>query len=647
MPASPSPPARTSPRRGWVLGLALALHLVSGGWLLSSKGVGQYFYDERFTLENVRRVALQGHPIPDWYFWYAPLSYLPQATAMLAVDRLADAAGSARLATLQPTGEPTRLGIRLARSFGIVFGALTLIALHRAVRRLWDDRGADFAVVALAASPWFTRGNAEFKPDALLVLFCVTLFVPLLRYVLDGDARGRRVAAIVAGAAAAAKLNGVLAVVPLGLACWREPTWPRRIRVTLETAAITVVSFLVLNPFPGGALHYLRRVDQQWTVREEDLGFLAMLATMLGKLFKSTYLGPLFGVAAVAGLLLALASLRAGTNAPERRAGRTLFLLYPAVYLIFLCASTRYPKENNLLPALPFAAALAGVALARLATGAERAAPFLARALLPAAALLGAATLARYVVIETTGQYVDAQVVELRRTLGGGAGRVVAWWGGERAAHELANSGWGGRPPLILPLDAALVGDSERLARIDCVGGYGEPPEELARPLAGRFELRRYGGGLRGSRLVQRTPTPWHGCRPWRRSGEPLRLDFARGDDGWYVATVPAVLPPYDAFTLGGRLRGQDEPLEIEIAGRPFAAPPPAGSARQRWLLVGSERATDRIAGAELRVRSRSKVVPSLELQFWSGPDSTPSAPSDPGSAAEDATAAEEAGQSR
>jgi hypothetical protein len=647
MPASPSPPARISPRRSWALALAIALHLVSGGWLLSSKGVGQYFYDERFTLENVRRVALQGHPIPDWYFWYAPLSYLPQATAMLAVDRFADAAGSARLATLQPTGEPTRLGIRLARSFGIVFGALTLLALHRAVRRLWDDRGADFAVVALAASPWFARGNAEFKPDALLVLLCVTLFVPLLRYVLDGEARGRRVAAIVAGAAAAAKLNGVLAVVPLGLACWREPTWPRRIRVTLETAAITVVCFLLLNPFPGRALYYLRRVDQQWSVREENLGFLAMLATMLGKLFKSTYLGPLFGIAAVAGLLLSLASLRFGASAPERRAGRALFLLYPAVYLIFLCASTRYPKENNLLPSLPFAAALAGVGLAWVAARAERAAPRLALALLPLVALIGTATLGRFVVVETTAQHVDAQVVELRRTLGGGAGRVVAWWGDERAAHELVNSGWNGPPPLVLPLDAALVGDSERLARIDCVGGYGAPPEDLARPLAGRFELRRYGGGLFGSRLFQRTAPPWHGCRPWQRLGQPIRLEFARGDDGWYVATVPAVLPPYDAFTLGGRLRGQDEPLEVEIARRPFAAARPAGSARQRWLLVSSERATDRIAGAELRVRSRSKVVPILELQFWSGPDSTPSAPSTPGSAAENAAAAEEVGQSR
>jgi 4-amino-4-deoxy-L-arabinose transferase-like glycosyltransferase len=628
MPAPSTDSSRSSPlRRRWALGLALALHLLSGGWLLSSRGIGQYFYDERFTLENVRRIALQGHPVPTSYFWYAPLSYVPQASALLAIDRLGRALGTERLATLQPQGVPTRLGIRIARAFGILFGCLTLVALHALVRRLWDAPSADFAVVALGASPWFTRGNAEFKPDALLVLLSVAVFVPLLRYMLDGAAGGRRLAAVVAGAAAAAKLNGVFAVVPLGIACWLEPTWRRRLTVTLETAAIAVASFLILNPWPRSALYYLGRVESQWAVRQQDLDFLGMLATMLGKLFKVTYLGPLFGVAAAAGLLLALAGLRTGAGEPRRRLARALWLVYPTVYLVFLCASTRYPKENNLLPALPFAASLAGVALAALAAYGMRHAPRLARALLPAAALLGTVTLARFVILETTAQHADVQVRQVRRELGGsGYGRIVAWWGGDDAMREFARSGWSGPPPLLVPLDLGLTRDTTRVERLDCVGGHGSPGETLEGALAARFPLRRYGEGPLGSRLFQRTARPWHGCRPWQRVGGPVDLVFERLDEEWYAASIPAALPPFDAFTLNGRVRIEPHPVEIEIADRPFPARA-IGSARQRWLLLGSERSIVPIAGASLRVRSRFAMPPNLEILLWARPGDGPADP--------------------
>ncbi len=633
MPIENTPPAlvpapqqartrRLAARCTWALLLALALHAVTGVWLIASKEIGDYFYDERFTLENVRRVYLEGNPIPTSYYWYAPLSYVPQAATLLAIDRLGKALGSNRFQVFEPTGLPTRLGIGIARGFGILFGCLSLVALHSICRRLWNTRSADFAVIALASSPWFTRGNAEFKPDALLLLLTVALFMPLERFVSGGRERNLWLAAVLAGAAGAAKLNGLLGAVPVGIACLAAGRWPRRLRLAVEAAAIAGISFLLLNPWPRAAQYYLNRVEKQWSVRSQDLDFAQMLGTMTAKLLQSNFLGPLFGLAALLGLVVALLRTRGGTSDSRSRIALALWLAYPTFYLVSMSASTRYPKENLLLQVLPFAASLAGLGLGTCTTWLGQRQPRAAGVLALGIAVFASATILQFTAGEVTPQLADRQVSELTTALEGGYSRVVGWWGDEEGAARFASSGWGGPPPTILELDDALLNDPQRLERLDCVAGYGGLPEAVEQGLSRHFSLRRLAARNPIAGFFQSTNVPWDGCRPWLRSGEPVALELVERTDGWLEAQLPQALPAHDAFTVSGRVRLSGGPSEIFVVDERIAL---LGitTGKRGWLPIGSERVARRISGATVRLRAAAREKPELELLLWKSPRAT------------------------
>ncbi len=603
----------------WALALALALHVVTGGWLIAAKGIGDYFYDERFTLENVRRIYLDGSPIPSSYFWYAPLSYAPQAATLLAIDRVGRTLGSDRFQVFEPTGRPTRLGIRIARAFGILFGCLSLVVLHAFCRRLWNERSADFAAIVLASSPWFTRGNAEFKPDALLLLLTVSLFLPLERFVTSGRERALLLAALLVGAAGAAKLNGVLGAVPVGIACLAAARWPRRLRLALEAATLTGISLLLLNPWPSEALYYLGRVEQQWAQRSQDLNFLEMLGTMTTKLFLPPFLGPLFGSAALFGLVLALRRARSEAFDSRSRLTLLLWLAFPTVYLVAVSASTRYPKENLLLQVLPFAASFAGHGLGTCAAWIGQRSKRAAYLLALGVAVFGSATITLYTAGQVTPQLAESQARELRTALGGGYSRIIGWSGGEQEAARFASSGWGGPPPTIIELDDALLGDPQRLARLDCVAGYGGLSEALELRLSRQFQLRRHAPQNMVSSFVQSTDPPWDGCLPWLRSGEPVALEFAERPDGWLETQLPQELPAHDAFTVNGRVRISEGSAELIVAEERVALLP-ISAARRDWQHVGTERLARHLSGATVRLRAPSGITPELELVLWQSP---------------------------
>lgn len=618
-PALRAPGAARSGLRS-ALAIALALHVASAGWLALSKGIDRSFHDERFMLENVRRIYLQEHPVPTTYYWYAPLSYLPQTLLLLGVDRLERSTGWKRLAMFETSGALTDAGIRMARLCGVLFGCLALGALHLLCRRLWDAESADFAVLVLAASPWFARGQAGFKPDALLCLLTVAAFLPLLQFVREERALWLRLAALLAGAAIATKLNGALLALPVGLAALTAPTWARRLRFAAEAAIVTTGTALLLNPWPGAALHYLRRVDRQYDLRSDDLNFFEMFWTLLARLLRPGFLGPLFAVAAIAGLAVALRRLRSSSPRPVAAWSVGLWLGFPLLYLTFLSASTRYPKENHLLLVLPMAASCAGVGLAALAAAISRRSAAASRLVLPGVALAGALILSRYVAGESIGSPAERQLGAIRAELGSGYGRVVGWRSGVSADRdEGAEPRWGRRPPARIALDEALASDAERLARLDCVAGTGTLPPELERQLATRFPLRSVRHESRYLDFAPAEESRFYGCRAWSPAGSAVPLDFEDRGAGWFEARLPATLPPHDAVTAGGRCRAPLRPVEIEIAGRrlPLLA---LSNLDRGWFPVGTERARLAANGESVRIFAADGAPPELELLLWAAP---------------------------
>ena len=335
------------------------------------------FYDERYSLENLRAVLAPApgvsgldrlRPVNGWY---PSLSHLPQVPVLAASRGLHRLTGEPRFAIFRE-GDPERgftpTAYFLCRATVAGFGALTLVLAFLAGRRLFGPGTGLLGALILAASPAHLRHSAMFKPDMLLTLLTLTVFLLALRLTErsrdepEGGTperrRGWAAAGAAVGLAAASKLNGVLtAMLPMAVAAGRairdrslQRTW-RSLAGLAVSGATAAAVFLLLNPFVGLYAEYLGRNLRIYGERAELAGldradaFRAVAEHLLSPGFHGLWLG----AAALAGCV-ALAGM-----AIRRRRFPTLLVPwwvfgYGAAY----AASTAYPKPNNLLPLLPF-----------------------------------------------------------------------------------------------------------------------------------------------------------------------------------------------------------------------------------------------------------------------------------------------------
>lgn len=387
-PAGPDLPPLLSPRRvRWLVaalvGWSFLLRLAFAGYGLHP---GR-FYDERYSLENLRAVlapAPTAAGLDRWRpanGWYPSLSYLPQVPVLAASRWLHRLTGQPRFAVFVQ-GDPQRgftpTARFLCRATVAGFGALSLLLTFVVGRRLFGAGVGLLGALILAASPAHLRGSAMFKPDMLLLLLTLTVFLLALRLAerpergpRDGFRwRGWAGAGAAVGLAAASKLNGLLtALLPAAVAVGRairERTW--RPLAGLAVSATTAAGvFLLLNPFVGLYAGYLDRNLRIYSERAELAGLdrAAALRSVVEDLLSPGFHGPWLGAAALAAVVvLAAIAIRSAAAAKQETATqearpwrrRGLLPLWVLGYGVVYAATTAYPKPNNLLPLLPFTA---------------------------------------------------------------------------------------------------------------------------------------------------------------------------------------------------------------------------------------------------------------------------------------------------
>lgn len=383
-PVEPDASPLLSPRRvRWLVtalvGWSFLLRLAFAGYGLHP---GR-FYDERYSLENLRAVLAPAPTVSGLdrlrpvNGWYPSLSHLPQVPVLAASRWLHRLTGDPRFAIF-PEDDPQRgftpTARFLCRATVSMFGALTLVLTFLVGRRLFGVGAGLLGALILAASPAHLRHSAMFKPDMLLTLLTLTVFVLTLRQLEPSDSphrggirrrRGRIWAASGAavGLAAASKLNGLLtALIPTAVATGRaiqERAWRPLVGLAVSGATAVAV-FLLLNPFLGLYSEYLERNLRIYSERaalaglDRPAAFRALVEHLLSPGFHGPWLGAVALAACVALAAMAVFSLcgKRWSTGPWRLRG--LLPLWVIGYGVAYAATAAYPKANNLLPLLPF-----------------------------------------------------------------------------------------------------------------------------------------------------------------------------------------------------------------------------------------------------------------------------------------------------
>ena len=160
------------------------LWLLLAGLLLWSAGLRIWFagnglrpghyWDERYSVRNLRSVLATGNPRPVNYY-YPSLSYLPQALLMTTAERVAGLVGNDF--TSFSNGRLRREGYLAARLIQVSFGLASLLVTFLLGRKLFSAETGLVAAAILASSPLHIRLSTMFKPDITL---CLTILLALL-----------------------------------------------------------------------------------------------------------------------------------------------------------------------------------------------------------------------------------------------------------------------------------------------------------------------------------------------------------------------------------------------------------------------------------------------------------------------------------
>ena len=617
---APSTPLSVGARR-W-LTFALLLGLLGPGWIAWNAPPNDN-YDERFSMKNVEWVLRSGRLLPRSYYWYAPPAYLPQAWLLAASSGISRASGRKSLETW--TAEPrfsfTAWGTRLSRLPGVLYGVVALGALANLALRLAGPWAAVLAPLIFTSSPWFHAGIYGFKPDPLLLALSLLCLAQLGRYLQLGRAGDFWLAALLFGAATAAKLNGALLAVPLALAAFREPTWRARWRRIALGGLCGVAVYLLLVPWPRPleALLYLDKLDAQYDQNAEAEGALDLLGILLSRLAAPHFFGRWIAFAAIAGLCLLL--WRAGRRrGAQLVTGWRVVLAYGVTNLAFLGATTRYPKENHLLPVLPLVALLAALPLAEVVHGLQR------RQLRALASMLVAA-LAAFATVRATSFAATKQVPaprarlakSIQHRLDGRSGRVVAWFSASRDPLDFGRVRRG-RPPAAARLAPSALAHPAALAAYDCIAGAGPLPQDLPAESERRFHPRALRRLAWPARLLPgRSEQYWFGCAPWRRSG---RIDLVLEPSSAHTlrAAVPTSGPEHQTVSLELWSRRWGDVLGARLDGRPLPLLFSTVISRHRGVLQVTARSLSSPSVVELELRPGAAELPRVALLFWGPP---------------------------
>jgi 4-amino-4-deoxy-L-arabinose transferase-like glycosyltransferase len=239
-----------------------------------------------------------------------------------------------------------------------VIGVATIVLVHQIGLR-WGARHALLSAGLLAVMPLHVAESHVAQPDVPLTFFTTLCFLLSLVSHEKQTVRAFAAAGAAAGLAMATNYSAIIALVlPLITAWMTYPGRPSRLAYALSAAGAAIVAYLVAAPFtlldlPGflnGFGAFAARFRQQG-----DIGARAWLVYLLSLLHALGW--PAF--------LLMFAGTTMGIVRATRGPGRvrwTLLVVFPVI--VYVLVSRRgVADERALLPAIPFACVLAGLAV--------------------------------------------------------------------------------------------------------------------------------------------------------------------------------------------------------------------------------------------------------------------------------------------
>lgn len=384
---SPAEPKR------WI-GIALAAVLIASLALRmwdSSQGLtGNRYFDERFIMKNVSGILKHGDFRPRHAF-YLSLSYLPQAGVLAASESLYRVTRYRPFSIYARTSDgysPTAYW--LCRMVSVAYGVLSLWLLFVIGSRIWSPEVGLFAAAIMAAFPRHLLSSVEIKPDILVILLVALTLYGSLRAAWRPRLSRYLLAGLGIGLAVSTKYTGIAAALPLTAATIANGRRDRRPWLWLGlAAAVSVLTFLVLNPFLGVVFQFIpilvrgyaaqgvQEKSNHWVVWQRQVDFL------------TDHHGPL--VAAFVGLGVGWLLWRLARPAPEdsaeRRLGTLLVLSLLLGYSALHAGGMTLFRGQNYLPVLPASSLVAAWAMVELWR--KLAGRFRALAWWPVPALLG------------------------------------------------------------------------------------------------------------------------------------------------------------------------------------------------------------------------------------------------------------------
>ncbi|MEE8522527.1 MAG: glycosyltransferase family 39 protein [Thermoanaerobaculia bacterium] len=638
---------------GLLLILILVWSLALSLWFASWRLNGGRFWDERFSVWNIRSVLETDSLRPDNGF-YQSLSYLPQALLLAASEGLHEATGNDFFAVYGNSGDLSPNAYFLCRAVQALYGAGCLILTFLVGRRLFSTEVGLIGALILVGTPWLVHASAIFKPDILVALTTLTALLWSLKAAESPPSwRGYALAGFGIALASSAKLTGGVIAIPLVVATlmtWRDR---RRLGGLVLAGAVSLLSFVALNPYFKMYFTFFERNLSVYAYRAESYEGtnLAILWRELRMIVAWNGHGAVFGILGLAAVaLLAISIARParepggrtpdgrtpdgrtpGGRTPGERLRRAMFLSFPLAYSLAYAAVTAHFQEQNFLPILPFTSLAAAWLLYGLWGRLKVRAPVLDRRWVRTAAALTLALifiprpfLYVYQSLVPTTQDVAMRMLRLRfaETLDGGAGRLVICEGWQQSRTK-----WEDALRFVtsrLAIDAVDRLDSLPASTVDRADGE----IFLGALLDGTsdFYWNRIAGA--GEERVERVePKPFKArgepvvaiSHPWRPLGPATEIELPRVGDSLDLDLEPgtvvslALRMPQDFRDVG--------PPELTVGDRPLrwywtsTSEPVRLFTTERLVLEEGETILRTSDGASVDQEARFR----LELLRWTG----------------------------
>jgi hypothetical protein len=335
----------------------LAVLVVSGiarGWLAVEAGS---FYDERYSTTNLETLLGEGSWRPA-NTYYPRLSYLPQA-ALLEGIRLAGRAIGATGTEPIVDGHLTARALLVCRWLVVAYAVASLLVVFLLMLRWFPPAVALLTMVLLGAGRTHYRLSANFKPDMLVLLLSVVALWVIAIALERRTPRWYLASGVAGGLAAAAKLTGGVALLPLGLATLARARRDRGALFWLLAAALVAgLVFVAINPEIGRIVQAFLSNLQAYSSRQQlhpNRARGAYPRELLGWLLSPGGHGWLLGTLALAGFVgLVEWTLRRKRRGDLPPALVPITLVFPLGFVILYGFASDLFKPNNFLPVLPF-----------------------------------------------------------------------------------------------------------------------------------------------------------------------------------------------------------------------------------------------------------------------------------------------------